>query len=150
MRIFFILLFSIVLAFGTQIEIHAKKFEANQKERIATFYGNVTLHKGSDFIYAQKAFIYFDKNKKPIKFHLLGSVKFDIKKESKRYKGKAQEIVYLPLQKRYIFIKDVYIEQLPEHRKIYAQKVVLSLADMKVKVEGGKQPVKMIFNVEEK
>ncbi len=146
---------TILLFFATlqaaKVEIHSNRFEADQGEMVTKFFGNVEFRKGNDFIYADRAFIYFDKKKKPIKFDLIGSVRFDITKDAKRYKGHAQEILYYPRKKSYIFTGNVYIEQLPDHRKIYAQKVVLHLKGGELTVEGSeKKPVKMIFDIEEK
>ena len=151
MRIVAVALLLFGLLYGAQeVEVSAKKLEADQNARVAKFFGEVFFKRGSDTIRAQKAYIFFDQNRKPVKFQAVGDVRFELHYLDKTYKGRCQELVYYPKKREYILTKEVYIEQLPDGKKIYAQKVILSLLDGTLEVEGEpKKPVKLIFEIEE-
>jgi len=137
--------------FGAQeVEVVAKKFEADQEGHIAKFFDDVVFKRGDDVIKADEAYIFFDKNKKPIRFRALKNVRFELHHEGKTYKGRCEELIYFPKKREYILKKDVFVEQLPDGKKIYAEHVTLSLATGTIDVEGAsKKPVKMVFEIEE-
>ena len=145
-------IFLLISLYGAQqIEIKAKRFEADEKKLVTKFFDHVKLTRGADVINADKAFVYFNKAKKPVKFDAIGNVTFKITHEGKRYDGRCQELIYMPMKKEYILIGDVYVHQMPDDRKIYGQKIVLDLISGNLLVEGeAKKPVKIIFKVEEK
>ncbi len=151
MRIFLLYLFALSLFAAQEIEIKAKRFEADEKQLVTRFFGNVELTRGNDVINSDKAFVYFNKAKKPIKFDAVGNVTFKITHEGKKYEGRCGELIYMPLKKEYILIGDVYVHQMPDDRKIYGEKIVLDLIGGNLQVEGEeKKPVKIIFSIEEK
>ncbi len=139
------------LLFGAeQVEVTAKRFEADQQKLVTRFFGNVLFKRGSDTINSQKAYIYFNKEKKPIKFQAIGSVKFELSDKGKHYKGHCEELIYYPTNKEYILTGNVYVEQQPDNRKIYADRATIDLKSGNVDVEAkGDRPVKLIFEVEE-
>jgi len=150
MRKVAILVLSLFLFAAQEVEITAKRFEADRQKRVAKFFGNVIFKRGKDLIQAKKAFIYFDKNRKPVKFHAIGDVRFRVSDKEKIYKGRCQELIYYPKKKIYVFIKNVFIQQLPDGKKVYAERVVLDMVRGSLKVEGrDDRPVKLIFKVEE-
>ncbi len=151
MRIAVVALLLAGLLFGArEVEVSAKKLEADQNAQVAKFYGDVLFRSGDDTIRAQKAYIFFDKERKPVKFQAVGEVRFELSHGQKSYRGRCRELVYFPKKREYILIGDVYVEQLPDGKKIIAQKVLLSLSTGTLEVEGDpKKPVKLIFEIEE-
>jgi len=152
MKRFAIALFIAAAAlYGAQeVEVVAKKFEADQDAHIAKFFEDVVFKRGEDVIESDEAYIFFDKNKKPIKFRAVKNVRFTLHHEGKTYKGRCEELIYFPKKREYILKKDVFVEQLPDGKKIYAEHVLLSLATGSIDVEGAsKKPVKMVFEIEE-
>ena len=142
---------AIVWMYGGNIEITSQKFEANQKELISKFFGKVVVKKGKDLIKADKVFIYFNKNKKPIKIIAQKNVYFTFINKAKTYRGRAQKVIYYPMKKEYFLSGNVQITELPDNKKIFAQSVVIDLASNNLSIEGNKKkPVKMIFSIEEK
>lgn len=140
-----------IFLFAENIEITSKNFEADEKKLISIFTGSVHIKKGKDKINSQKLIIYFDKNKKPIKYEAINSVTFKITLDNnKTYEGKAQKIIYIPKKLRYIFQKDVYILQKPDMRKIYGEKVIVDRRTGQANVQGNEnKPVKFIFKIDE-
>jgi len=152
MNLKFLILLSITFCLiAEEIEILSNTFEADEKRLVSIFKGDVKVKKGKDKIDAKKLIVYFDKNKKPIRYEALGDVIFRVVLDLNRsYEGKAQKIIYIPKKKEYIFEKDVFIVQKPQMRKIYGQKVIINKSTNQAFVEGKKdKPVKFIFKVEE-
>ncbi len=144
------LLLAIPILYAENVEITSNSFEADETRRVSIFTGDVHVKKGKDRIDSQKLIVYFDKERKPIKYEALKDVTFKIVMDSnKSYEGKAQKIVYFPKEAKYLLEKDVFILQKPENRKIYGEKVIVNRQNGQARVEGGKKPVKFIFNVEE-
>jgi len=140
-----------ILLYAENVEITSKNFEADEKKLISIFTGDVHIKKGKDKIRASKVIVYFDKDRKPIKYEALNNVKFKIVLDlNKTYEGRAQKIVYIPSRLEYIFEKDVYIIQKPDMRKVYGEKIILNRKTGQAVVRGTKdKPVKFIFNIEE-
>ncbi len=150
MRVIFILLSALFSLMAQDIEITAQRFEASEQELVSRFLGDVVVKRGSDILKAGEAYIYFNKEKKPVKIVLQKGVFFDIRHKEKRYKGRAGKIIYYPAKKEYIFLENVQIVELPKNQKIFAQKVYLNLVKNMLKVEGEKdRPVKFILKVKE-
>lgn len=133
------------------VEITSKNFEANEKKLISIFTGNVHVKKGKDRINSQKLIIYFNKDKKPTKYEAIKNVTFKVVLDNnKTYEGRAQKVIYIPNELKYIFQKDVFILQKPEMRKIYGKKVVVDRVSGEAMVEGDeKKPVKFVFKIDE-
>ncbi len=151
-KVLAILLFGFIALFATEIEITAKKFEADQKRLLSKFIGNVVLKKGRDTIKADEVFIFFDKAKKPVKIVAKGHVDFVLyDRGGKSYKGRAKELYYYPSKKEYYLVGDVVIVQYPQKKRIFAQEIDLDLTKGTIHVKGTQDsPVKMIFTIEEK
>ncbi|BAF69892.1 lipopolysaccharide transport periplasmic protein LptA [Nitratiruptor sp. SB155-2] len=150
-KIIFLLSISFIL-FAQEIEITSQKFEASEKELISKFFGNVFVKRGTNRLWADKLFVYFNKQKKPIKFIATGNVRFDLfDQKNKEYKGKCNKLVYFPNKKVYQLFEDVHIVTYPDKKEVYGDKIYLDLIASKVNVAGTKKrPVKMILNIEEK
>jgi len=148
-----ILLITILVTFtlAQNIEITSKEFEADQQKLISKFIGDVVVKRAKDILKSQKLFIYFDKNKKPLRLVAIGNVIFEVyDKNGKFYKGRAQKIEYFPNKKEYLFYEQVHIVQMPDNRKIFAQKVILDLKSSHIQVSGeDKKPVKIILKLKE-
>jgi lipopolysaccharide export system protein LptA len=151
MKKIILLLLASIFLFAEEIEVTAKKFEANEKKLLSIFSGNVVFKRGSDIIKANRVYIYLNKKKKPIKVVALGGVDFTIKdKSGKLYRGYAKKMVYFPLKREYDLSGDVKITQYPEEKKVFAQQVVLDLLQSHIKLSGSeRKPVKMIFKLKE-
>ena len=132
------------------VEITSDTFEASQKELISKFIGNVTFKSDNERLKADKVFLYFDKNKKPIKVEAIGYVRFFITDRGKSYEGEAARVVFYPKKKEYILYGNVKVIQKPGKKILYAEEIHIDLVNSKLVVKGKeKKPVKMIFSVDE-
>jgi lipopolysaccharide export system protein LptA len=78
------------------------------------------------------------------------NVRFTLHHDNKRYQGRCEELIYFPKRREYVLKKDVFVHQLPDEKKIYAQSIVLALGQGRIDVKGKeRQPVKMILRLEE-
>ncbi|MRI83259.1 MAG: lipopolysaccharide transport periplasmic protein LptA [Nitratiruptor sp.] len=144
-----LLLALLPLVAAQEVQIKAKRLEADQKRMVTKFLGGVLFRQGRDVIRADTAYIYFNKAKKPVKFVVVGNVRFELFRKGKHYKGSAKELIYYPLKKEYLLRGNVHITQYPDERKIIAHKVILDLRSGNLRVEGSEEkPVELIFKIE--
>ena len=79
-----------------EIRIEANIFEANEKERISIFSGNVRIYKGTDEINSSTVKISFDDNNQPSKYEFIDKVFFNIHiKENMQYIGKFMVVPWI-------------------------------------------------------
>ncbi len=146
-----LIFFAITSLFGEDIKISADKFQADEINKISLFEGNVKITKGKDKIEAQKLTIIFDAKNKPIKYSAEGKPNFVFFIKDKHYKGKADKIIYTPVERKYLLLGNVFVHEIKEDRKIYGDKLTIDKANGRIVIIGKKnQPVKFIFKVEEK
>jgi lipopolysaccharide transport protein LptA len=78
-----------------EIELLGDQFHYYPDKLMAVLEGNAQAHRGSDYIYAKKLIIYFDKNRKSKKFVAVGNVRFKITIDPKDiYKGTTSKLTY--------------------------------------------------------
>ena len=133
-----------------QVEITADHFEASDVKKVTKFIGNVSMVKGVDELKASKVHVYFDANKKPIKYEAIGNVKFTITIDSgNRYKGESERLIYIPKTEVYELYGNVKLFDVELDRVLIGEKVFVDKQSGKAKVDGNKKkPVKFIFTIE--
>lgn len=145
------LLFGLPLCAAEQLKIVADEFTANEKAGYTIFEGNVHIKKGSDELNASKIEVHIDSKRTPIRYIAEGSASFFIKTEdNSTYQGRAERVVFLPLEQEYRFYGDVHLKQLDQHKQIDGEEVVVNISKGTATAKGAqKQPVIMIFNLPE-
>jgi len=143
----FLLFFFITSLFSEDLKIKANTFNSDEKSGISIFSGDVNVVKGSDELNASKVTIHTNKEHQPTKFIAEGNASFSlVTKEGALYKGKAQKVVYYPIEKEYHFFKNVFLQQIDEKKEITGDEVVLKSIEGKAYARGAdKEPVIMIF-----
>lgn len=139
--------------YATEVEVTADNFFANEKTFISDLTGNVVVKKGDyDTLTANKVKIYFDKDKKPIKYVATSNAKFKAKIDKTNYDGSGDELVYEPLKHLYILTGNAYLHELQTDKKIYGDVITVNQLDGTYSVlsKDGKKPVKLIFQIEDK
>ncbi len=133
------------------VEITADHFEADQLKKITEFIGNVHMKKGNDELNASKVLVFFDKNRKPIRYEAVGKSSFIVYMQNGRYYvGRADRLVYLPKKEVYELYGNVVLKEPLLERTIFGEKVVVEKSTGRARVKGDeKRPVKFIFKVEE-
>jgi lipopolysaccharide export system protein LptA len=135
-----------------ELRITSDLFQADEKEGISIFSGNVNIIKKNDELNASEVSIYVDKKNSPTKFVAIGKVSFVIETtQGAKYSGVANKVVYLPNKKEYHFFQDVHLKQIDEKKEIQGDEVILQILDGKAYAKGiSKKPVIMIFDLAEK
>lgn len=138
-----------LFAIDEEVRIEANLFEANEKERISIFSGNVRIRKGFDEINSSVVKIYFSKDNQPEKYEILRDVSFIIKVENdSTYTGKAQKVFLFPNSQKYIFSDLVEITDIKSGRTIKGNRVSLNMRNGNARISGGnRSPVVMTFKV---
>ncbi len=139
------------LVSAENVEITADHFEASQVKRVTEFSGNVHMKKGNDELNATKVYVYFDDERKPIRYEAVGKSSFIIHMQNGGYYvGKAEKLVYRPGSELYELYGNVVLKEPKLDRTIMGEKVVVEKSTGRANVEGDDgKPVKFIFKVEE-
>lgn len=77
MRNFLIFAFcAAAIAYASEVEITAKKYDGDDKSGISKFSGNVKVVKGSDILTADTVTVFTDQSRKPSKMEATGNASF--------------------------------------------------------------------------
>jgi len=150
MRYIIFLLLSLTLFAKDAIEISAKNFSADEKRGISSFSGDVKVTRGSDILTSKELKVYFDAEKKPLKYEALGGVFMKITIEGKQYQGEAKEAVYDAKNNSYLLEGDAHIKELGSKNLVVGEKISVDRKNGKISVDGkNNEPVKFIFTIDE-
>jgi lipopolysaccharide export system protein LptA len=148
--IFFILLFASNLL-ADIVDIKADHFYANDMKHKAFFEGNAKIKQGSNEFNASKVTVFFNEQKKALKYEAHGAVKFDLTENKTHYKGKAESVTYAPTSSKYYFKGNVTLIDLTNNRTIKAESVSLDLKTGLADIKGkAKKPVHFRFEIEDR
>jgi len=145
----FLTIFLTATLFSQELKVKAKLFNADQKTGVSVFEGDVNIIRGNDELNASMVTIHTNEKQEPTKFIAEGDASFKIKTlEGALYEGKAQKVIYLPIEKEYHFFKEVHLKQINEKKEIIGEEVILKTIEGKAYAKGAeKEPVIMIFNM---
>lgn len=145
----FLTIFLTATLFSQELKVKAKLFNADQKTGVSVFEGDVNIIRGNDELNASTVTIHTNEKQEPTKFIAEGDASFKIKTlEGALYEGKAQKVIYLPIEKEYHFFKEVHLKQINEKKEIIGEEVILKTIEGKAYAKGAeKEPVIMIFNM---
>ncbi|PSM51826.1 lipooligosaccharide transport system, periplasmic component LptA [Campylobacter blaseri] len=155
--LFFILILSLGLN-AEQVEVTADNFFADEIKLESVLTGNVKMKKGSfDTLNSDKFFIYFDKDKNPLKYKATGNARFNIMINNSEYKGKGDILTYDPNTNIYTLEGNAYINEITTKREVFGDKITISQDNGKYEVESSrssknpsKKPARLIFQIEDK
>ena len=148
--IFFILLYSSNLL-ADFVDINADHFYANDIQHKAFFEGNAQIRQEKNEVNASKVTVFFNDQKKALKYKAQGNVKFDLTENKIHYKGEADSVEYAPTSSKYYFKGDVILIDLTNNRTIKANTVDLDLKTGLADIKGkAKKPVYFRFEIEDR
>ncbi len=148
--IFFILLFASRVMAGF-VDIKAEHFYANDIKHKAFFEGNAKIKQDNNEINASKVTVFFNDQKKALKYEAEGNVKFDLTEKGVHYRGVSDSIVYAPTSSKYFFYGDVTLTDVTNDRTIKAETVSIDLKTGLADVRGKeKKPVHFRFEIEDR
>ena len=133
------------------VDIKAEHFYANDINHKAFFEGNAKIKQGSNEINASKVTVFFNDQKKALKYEAHGKVKFDLIEQGIHYQGISNKITYAPTSSKYLFLGDVTLIDLTNNRTIKAERVSLDLKTGLADIKGNaKKPVHFRFEIEDR
>jgi len=137
--------------FAEKVEITSTSMEAEEEKKEVHFIGDAKVHKGKDWLHAERVIVYFGENNDTEMYEAIGSVTFEFKKEDKHFKGSADKVKYHIVKSQYELIGNAVIDDLANKSHVDGDKIRLDMTTGNVKVEGDKKkPVKFIFEMEDK
>ncbi len=131
------------------LHITSKKFYYDSKKLISVFTGDVNATKGKDNILAQNMTIYFNKDKKPIKYMAEGKVRFILNDENVTYKGHCDKLIYNFLTTDVYLIGNAYVRKIQTNESLSGDEIKINKKNKTIEVNGGKKPVNIIIKVNE-
>ncbi len=148
MKKLIIFIFLISFIFADVLHITSKKFFYDSKKLISVFIGDVNATKGEDNILAQKMIIYFNKNKKPIKYIAYGNVKFVFNDQNATYKGHCDKLIYNFLTTDIYLIGNAFVKKLQTNEIMSGEEIKINRKNQTLEVLGNnKKPVNIIIKV---
>lgn len=144
---------SILFAQTQTLIIDAQNFQADEKNGISIFTGNVKIKMGEDKLNAQKVDIFFvtdkNNNKIPLKYEATGNADFEIVTKAKHYVGNGDKIIYSPQKEEYTIIGNGFLHEKRDDRKIYGDTIYVNQLTGEAKVKGSEnKPVRFIIQVD--
>ena len=141
-KVTLILALSALPLLAEQVEITADEFYADEGKQISEFKGNVNIKKGKDTLTANLVVIYFDKKR---------NAKFRVFIKNKTYDGSGSELIYEPAPNLYTINGNGFLHEIETDKKVYGEKITVNQNSGMYNVNSGKkEPVKFIFQVEDK
>jgi len=149
MKKLFMLMSVLSFIFADILHITSKNFYYDSKKLESVFIGDVNATKGKDNIVAQKMIVYFNKNKKPVKFEAQGHVRFILNDENITYKGHCDRLIYNFLTTDVFLIGNAFVKKLQTNESIKGESIKLNRKNKTIEVKGNKKPVNIIIKVNE-
>ena len=147
----FYIFFSSLLLRADVVDIKADHFYANDINQVAFFEGNAEIKQGKNEFKALKITVYFNKNRKAVKYQAKGKVSFDLTENGIHYTGKTDRVVYSPNSSKYFFYGDVVLIDETNNRTIKAESIELDLKTGLADIKGKKKkPVHFRFEIEDR
>jgi lipopolysaccharide export system protein LptA len=142
------LIFSAFIVFAAQMRIKSQKFFYDSKTLQSVFTGEVNATKGKDNILSDKMIVFFDKNKKPIKFEAIGDVRFFfVMDKNSTYRGRCDRLIYYIKNGNIVLIGNAFIKRLETNESISGEKIKMNKFTKDINVMGGEKPVNIIIKV---
>ena len=144
---------TLLLAQTETLIIDSQDFQADDKEGVSIFTGNVKIKMGQDKLNADRVDVFFttDKNnaKVPLKYEATGKADFEIVTKDKHYIGNGDKIIYSPQKEEYTIIGNGFLQEKNDDRKVYGDTIFVNQLSGEARVKGSEnKPVRFMINVE--
>jgi len=145
----FLFTLTILNAEENYLNIESTFFEADKKQQLLYFKGDVRMTKNKDVLLCQSLVINTipsptDSSKQvPKDYTATGDVSFTLYTLNNVLKGKGDTVYYYPKEQKYIIIGNGYLEDTKEGKKITANKIYIDEKTGHTKIDGDKnRPIK--------
>lgn len=131
------------------LEIIATNLIANDNNKTITASNNVVINKGNDVLTCDKAIVYLDSSKKPIKFEALDNVTFKLTTEDNRkLNGKSKKLIYFIDIKEYQLLQNAEIKKEGTPNFLKGERIIFNNKYGLANVEStNKQPARAIIDL---
>lgn len=148
MKKIFIVLIFISSLFGANLHITSKKFQFNSSKMEGIFSGDVNATEGGNNILSQKMIIFFDKNKKPIKYVATKNVRFILNLDiNSTYKGHCEKLIYNFKNDEIYLFGNAKVKKLQTGELVSGEEIKINRKTKDISVIGGNKPVNIIIKV---
>jgi len=146
-----VIFFSALFLMAQNLHIISKQFFYNSKTNVSTFYKDVNATKGKDNILSDKMKVFFNKNKKPVKYIAIGHVKFILYLDkNSTYKGHCDKLIYNFKTYNIYLIGNAFVKKLETNESVSGNYIKINRKTKNVEVKGGgNKPVNIIIKVNE-
>lgn len=144
------LLFMIMSFINAQkLEVTADKFTAKDVDKKVVFEGNAHIIQAHTSINANKIVVHFDDSDNAKSYYATGKVLFRIKKAKADYRGKCNNMTYLPTKQSYILRGHVRVKDKINNRDISGDKIYINAKTGGFSINGvKKKQAKLIFDMQ--
>ena len=148
MRKILIFLFFLSSVFANNLHITSKTFKFNSGKMQGIFTGDVNATENKNNILSEKMVIFFDKNKKPIKYIATKNVKFILNLDKNAtYKGHCEKLVYFFKNEDIYLFGNALVKKLQTGELISGEEIKINRKTKDISVVGGKKPINIIIKV---
>ena len=120
----FLIFFLAVFLMAENLHIVSDKFFYDSRKMVSEFIGDVNATQGKDNILAKKMIIYFNKNKKPVKYIATVNVKFIFALDNNdTYTGHCDKLIYDFLTENIFLTGNAYIKRLETNESVSGYKI---------------------------
>jgi len=146
-KILFFLIF-ISSVFGQNLHITSQKFVFNSKTMQGVFSGDVNATENKNNILSGKMVIFFDKNKKPIKYIATKNVRFILNLDkNSTYKGHCEKLIYNFKNENILLFGNAKVKKLQTGELVSGEEIKINRKTKDISVIGGRKPVNIIIKV---
>lgn len=145
-----ILVFLVFLSsvFGQNLHITSKKFKFNSQKMQGIFSGDVNATENKNNILSQKMIIFFDKNKKPVKYIASKNVKFILNLDKNAtYKGHCKKLIYNFKNDEIYLFGNAKVKKIQTGELVAGEEIKINRKTKDISVLGGSKPVNIIIKV---
>jgi lipopolysaccharide export system protein LptA len=136
--------------FTAEVKLTSDRAVADEANLKISFIGNVVITKEEDKLKADTVTVIFNKQQDPLKYEAAGNISIDIVMNKKRYHANGDNLLYDVLLNRYTLTKNAFLEEVDTNRKIYGDTIVVDQNNGTYTVDGSAEPVKFIFQIDDK
>ena len=148
MKKILIFLFFLSFLLGQNLHITSKQFKFNSQKMEGIFIGDVNATENQNNILSEKMIIYFDKQKKPIKYIAIKNVRFILNLDkNSTYKGHSQKLIYNFRNDNIYLFGNAKVKKLQTGELVSGKEIKINRRTKDISVVGGKKPVNIIIKV---
>jgi len=146
-----VLIFLTGTLWAEKVNVTSTSMTAEDLKKEVHFIGDAKAVQGKSWIHGDEIVVYFDENNETKMYEAIGTVTFEVERETSFYKGSADKVVYYPMKSTYVLTGHAIVDDTINKRHVNGDKITLDTITGNANVEGSKKkPVKFIFDIKEK